>query len=323
MRALRQCLRFAATLLVWLRTVADAGADPIPPGMYEGATSQTHGDKKCTIDEDQQLTLVVNADGSAKWKGFFRTKLVCQGQANTGACVTYADATIVPDGKNRWKMVSTQTGKATMPLESGDFVTWQCGATRVVLPDTATQPKGCVRLGRHHSRKDEEGNELFCRESKPILPDDTVITREANDLTVVRVPRAKDPRERTMKLARRPDVKPAEPVKDPTTNEKEPPKQPPKQSAKELSESDIELGMNSIASKVLACDKDDGARARARVRVTVATSGEVSAVVVQGRFANTPIAACVATAIKSISFPPWKGAPQSFERAYLLSAPSE
>jgi hypothetical protein len=36
-------------------------------------------------------------------------------------------------------------------------------------------------------------------------------------------------------------------------------------------------------------------------------------------FAGTPVAACVEAAVKSASFPPWDGGPQSFGYSYLLS----
>lgn len=91
----------------------------------------------------------------------------------------------------------------------------------------------------------------------------------------------------------------------------------PKLDKKSLSGGDIKAGMGSIASKAQACYA--GTQGTAAVKLTVAPSGQVQKVTVTGVFAGTPVAACVEKAVKSATFPPWDGGPQSFGYSYLLS----
>lgn len=86
---------------------------------------------------------------------------------------------------------------------------------------------------------------------------------------------------------------------------------------KSLSGADIKTGMGSVAGKAQACFA--GTQGTAAVKLTVAPSGQVSKVTVTGVFAGTPVASCVEAAVKSASFPPWDGGPQSFAYSYLLA----
>ena len=91
----------------------------------------------------------------------------------------------------------------------------------------------------------------------------------------------------------------------------------PKLDKKSLSEADFKHGIGAVAAKAAGCYK--GTQGTATVKLTVAPSGQVSKVSVGGVFADKPEADCVANAVKTASFPPWDGGPQSFSYAYLLS----
>ena len=86
---------------------------------------------------------------------------------------------------------------------------------------------------------------------------------------------------------------------------------------KSLSGADIKTGMSSVEGKAKACFA--GTEGSAAVKLTVAPSGKVQKVSVSGVFAGTPVGACVEAAVKSASFPPWDGGPQSFGYSYLLA----
>ncbi len=86
---------------------------------------------------------------------------------------------------------------------------------------------------------------------------------------------------------------------------------------KSLSGTDIKTGMSAVAGKAQACFA--GTQGAAAVKLTVAPSGQVQKVTVSGVFAGTPVAACVTSAVKSTSFPPWEGGPQTINYSYLLS----
>lgn len=86
---------------------------------------------------------------------------------------------------------------------------------------------------------------------------------------------------------------------------------------KSLTGADIKTGMGSVQSKAMACYA--GTQGTAAVKLTVAPSGKVSKVHVTGVFANTPVASCVENAVKSATFPPWDGGPQSIAYSYLLA----
>lgn len=91
----------------------------------------------------------------------------------------------------------------------------------------------------------------------------------------------------------------------------------PKLDKKSLSGADIKTGMAAVTGKASSCYQ--GTQGTATVKLTVAPSGQVSKVTVTGVFAGTPVAACVEAAVRSASFPPWDGGPQSFGYSYLLS----
>ncbi len=86
---------------------------------------------------------------------------------------------------------------------------------------------------------------------------------------------------------------------------------------KSLSGGDIKTGMSAIAGKAQACYK--GTQGTAQVKLTVSPEGKVTKVSVGGAFAGTPEAACVEAAVRTASFPPWDGGPQSFGYSYLLA----
>ena len=86
---------------------------------------------------------------------------------------------------------------------------------------------------------------------------------------------------------------------------------------KSLSGDDIKAGMAGVAAKAQACYS--GQQGTAAVKLTVAPSGQVQKVTVSGVFAGTPVGACVQAAVKSATFPPWDGGPQSFGYSYLLA----
>ena len=86
---------------------------------------------------------------------------------------------------------------------------------------------------------------------------------------------------------------------------------------KSLSGSDIKAGMGGVAGKAQACYA--GTQGTASVKLTVAPSGQVQKVTVGGSFAGTPVASCVEAAVKSASFPPWDGGPQTISYSYLLA----
>jgi hypothetical protein len=84
-----------------------------------------------------------------------------------------------------------------------------------------------------------------------------------------------------------------------------------------LSGDDIERAMTSVAGQVRACFA--GTRRSAPLRLTVAPSGRIARVTVTGPFAGTPAGTCLERAVRTATFPPWSGAPQSFDFSYLLS----
>jgi hypothetical protein len=86
---------------------------------------------------------------------------------------------------------------------------------------------------------------------------------------------------------------------------------------KSLTGSDIKAGMSSVESKAMHCYA--GTQGTASVKLSVAPTGKVTKVHVTGVFANTPVGSCVENAVKSATFPPWDGGPQSIAYSYLLA----
>jgi hypothetical protein len=91
----------------------------------------------------------------------------------------------------------------------------------------------------------------------------------------------------------------------------------PKLDKKSLSADDFKMGMSGIASKAQGCYK--GTQGTAMVKLTVGPTGKVTKAAVSGSFAGAPEGKCVESAVKSASFPPWDGGPQSFTYSYMLS----
>lgn len=86
---------------------------------------------------------------------------------------------------------------------------------------------------------------------------------------------------------------------------------------KSLTGDDFKKGIGAVTPKAKGCYK--GTQGTAMVKLTVAPSGSISKVAVTGEFAGKPEAACVESAIKAATFPPWDGGPQSFTYSVLLS----
>ncbi|MGE0872167.1 MAG: hypothetical protein AB7P03_26650 [Kofleriaceae bacterium] len=86
---------------------------------------------------------------------------------------------------------------------------------------------------------------------------------------------------------------------------------------KSLNSDDIKTGMSNVESAAKACYA--GQQGTAKVKLTVAPSGKVTKVAVSGAFAGTSVGTCVEAAVRSATFPPWDGGPQSFNYSYLLA----
>jgi hypothetical protein len=86
---------------------------------------------------------------------------------------------------------------------------------------------------------------------------------------------------------------------------------------KSLTGADIKKGMGGVTAKAQACYA--GTQGSAGVRLTVLPTGQIEKVTVTGVFAGTPVGACVESAVKSATFPPWDGGPQTFGYSYLLA----
>lgn len=86
---------------------------------------------------------------------------------------------------------------------------------------------------------------------------------------------------------------------------------------KSLSGADIKKGMGAVTAKAQACYA--GTQGSAGVRLTVLPTGQIEKVTVTGVFAGTPVGACVESAVKGATFPPWDGGPQTFGYSYLLA----
>lgn len=104
-------------------------------------------------------------------------------------------------------------------------------------------------------------------------------------------------------------------LKDASGVEKKPAK--PVLDKKSLSADDFKSGMSAVSGKATACYK--GTPGSVALSVSIGPDGKVKNVAVKGSFAGTPSGDCVASAVRSASFPPWDGPPQSFGYSFLLS----
>ncbi|HXU71669.1 MAG TPA: GYF domain-containing protein [Polyangia bacterium] len=86
----------------------------------------------------------------------------------------------------------------------------------------------------------------------------------------------------------------------------------------ELDKGQIVSGMQRIKGRVGGCFDQYKVPGMANVAVTIAGSGRVSSANVTGQFAGTPTGDCVAKAVKSASFPKFKGSPQSIVYPFIL-----
>jgi len=106
-------------------------------------------------------------------------------------------------------------------------------------------------------------------------------------------------------------------LKEAGVQQKQSPTDKPKPDKKSLDGSDIRSAMSAVQGKAQACYA--GQQGTANVKLSVLPNGKVQKVTVTGVFAGTPVAACVAAAVKNATFPPWDGGPQSVSYSYLLS----
>jgi len=86
---------------------------------------------------------------------------------------------------------------------------------------------------------------------------------------------------------------------------------------KSLNADDFKRGIGAVTGAASKCYQ--GQQGTAAVKIVIAPDGRVQKVTVSGVFAGTPVANCVTSAVKSATFPPWDGGPQSFNYSFLLS----
>jgi hypothetical protein len=86
----------------------------------------------------------------------------------------------------------------------------------------------------------------------------------------------------------------------------------------QLDRSAIVGGMGKVKGRVNACYDQYKVPGMANVSLTISKSGKVSNASVSGAFAGTPTGDCVERAVRSASFPPFKGAAQTIQYPYML-----
>jgi predicted Zn finger-like uncharacterized protein len=86
----------------------------------------------------------------------------------------------------------------------------------------------------------------------------------------------------------------------------------------QLGKNDIVGGMKKIGGKVGACFDQFKVPGLAMVAVTIGKSGRVQSASVSGAFSGTPTGDCVSRAVKSATFPQFKGASQSINYPFSL-----
>jgi hypothetical protein len=84
------------------------------------------------------------------------------------------------------------------------------------------------------------------------------------------------------------------------------------------SRSDIVAGMNRVKGRVQGCYDKFRVPGMATMGITIAPSGTVSAARVKGMFAGTPTGACLQSAVKTATFPRFKGAAFSVDYPFIL-----
>jgi predicted Zn finger-like uncharacterized protein len=77
-------------------------------------------------------------------------------------------------------------------------------------------------------------------------------------------------------------------------------------------------GMSKVKTKVADCYTQYKVPGLANVSVTIGKSGHVSSANVSGSFSGTPTGSCVEKAVKSATFPPFKGSPQTINYPFML-----
>jgi hypothetical protein len=85
-----------------------------------------------------------------------------------------------------------------------------------------------------------------------------------------------------------------------------------------LGRSAIVAGMKSVKAAVQGCFDKHRVPGMASVVVTIARSGKVSRAMVRGVFAETPTGSCIQRAVLSARFPPFRGAPVTFDYPFIL-----
>lgn len=86
----------------------------------------------------------------------------------------------------------------------------------------------------------------------------------------------------------------------------------------QLTTDDITTALAPIRATVAACHKRYGGSGAAVFRITIAGDGHVSAVRAGGEFAGTPVAACIAKAVRQVRFPKTRAARTAVSYPVLL-----
>ncbi len=87
----------------------------------------------------------------------------------------------------------------------------------------------------------------------------------------------------------------------------------------QLKNSDIQGGLAKVKGKASACYAQYNVPGLVTISLTIGPGGRVQSASPTGKFSGTPTGECVARAVKSASFPRFKGPPMSIEYPFMLS----
>jgi hypothetical protein len=80
----------------------------------------------------------------------------------------------------------------------------------------------------------------------------------------------------------------------------------------------IKSGMNGVRAKVQECFDQHQVAGLAKLAVTISRAGTVTGAAITGDFAGSPTGACVVAAVKTATFPRFKGKPLAINYTFLL-----
>ena len=122
---------------------------PIPAGVYYGSGHfvDRQAGEGCTVTDDKQLTISVEADSTASWMGFSELRMTCPGQSIDPTRCKHEGSGAVRIERGAPILALATTGSQGITLSGLDRHVWDCRGATITVPTGFEPGPDCLDHG--------------------------------------------------------------------------------------------------------------------------------------------------------------------------------